>query len=1452
MPSSRSFGYIDLERSFRLLVIDSKMDDSQTVDLSAALPKSVSWNELLEKWRVVILSEAGSGKTKEIREAAIRLTQEGKSAFFLKLESIVDKFEDAFEVGSTEEFHQWRQSDEEAWLFLDSVDESRLKSAREFENAIRRLGQVLDRNLSRIHLIFTSRPSAWRPSSDRRTCDETFEFAAKTQQGNLSEQGGTVRDEDKTSTIDPVKFQFFTLEDLNSDQVRRFAEEKGVRDIDLLIEEIEASGADALAARPQDLINLIELWNTNHRLGSRHEVQRNFVELRLRELDQNRAGFQTVDRDRVFRGAKLLAAATTMIRNQEIRVPDGDENNHGIPIDPLLPDWTTPDRAELLQRPVFDDGLYGTVRFHHRTTREYLTAEWFSDLLGKGISRRSVEGMFFTKKYNERVVPPSLRPVLPWLALQDEGIRRKILDWAPEIFLEGGDPSRLPKEVRQAALRLLCERLATNWRPGQIGDPALYASFAKEDLTPDIRDLLKRYGHHQGVASFLFELVQYGRLVGLWSEVKRIATSALPNELRRSAVDAANIIGSSDQLRELRNGYLTSSKELDRNLVAAFVSGHPMEEDARIWLLPCLERCPAPKRFSYDPLSSALSDYTDKAEVERLPALLEGIDRLLRSEPRIQDVRLLTSERYVWLMEMGCQALIRLIENGSRASLEPYSLAILRRVEELQHRQEHDVSQFHDRLQRLVLGWVELKRGLFWFSVKVARENLVPNGVEKRLIRWWQVYPREMLKFQLDEMPLCLGDIASKEDQDDRMVALSVMQSLYVEANRPADWLSRIQEAIRGNSELEASFEQFLSEPLESSFERDQRIFSEKHQREVETRKAEQAKKLEKARKYFRANLKKLKNEVKADPDRLHPTVIQLLQVCQSKAPKMTAWSLHDWRNLEPDYGPEVARFFRDAVVSFWRHHSAQLRSEGATLNKVTYGVLAGLAGLAIESRERLDWLEGMTPTEVERACRFASFEMNDFPHWFSTLFVRYPEQVGAFLLREIRFELLNESAEMTMTHIVHRLKWNAEWCWEWLAPRLKKILERKEPKNLETLDALLGILRKSSISNTSIAKLSVRKCKDQNLPSGNLSSWFAAWVGSDPAKAIPALEMAVENLPDARSKTEFVMNFATRILAGRRADKVIARDAFEHPEPLKALYLLLLRHIQRKSDIDRSEGGAYSPELRDYAQDARNAIYGMLERSSGEEAYRALVEIARSELSSENRSFILQQARSKAEQAGDLVPWTPEAIREFQETLQRTPCNLKELGETAVLKLQDLKDNLENSDYSIAKLLLRKDVPETEVRNAIGEKLRDLAQGRYSIFQEDEHSDGRRPDLQFGGNGFDGRVPVELKLASEKHWSGPGLLERLENQLCGDYLRDSRSGHGIFLLVNRVHGKTWRIDRNTLDFPGLVEALRSHWNTIRGDFSHIDKVEVIGIDLTVRMNRKTPQTVSWRSPKRH
>jgi len=65
------------------------------------------------------------------------------------------------------------------------------------------------------------------------------------------------------------------------------------------------------------------------------------------------------------------AASSALTQESAIPVTDGTENVRGLAIREMLPDWDDRDCATLRSRPIFDEGIYGTVRFHHRSVRDF-------------------------------------------------------------------------------------------------------------------------------------------------------------------------------------------------------------------------------------------------------------------------------------------------------------------------------------------------------------------------------------------------------------------------------------------------------------------------------------------------------------------------------------------------------------------------------------------------------------------------------------------------------------------------------------------------------------------------------------------------------------------------------------------------------------------------------------------------------------------------------------------------------------------------------------------------------------------------------------------------------------------------------------------------------------------------------------------------------------------------
>lgn len=471
----------------------------------------------------------------------------------------------------------------------------------------------------------------------------------------------------------------------------------------------------------------------------------------------------------------------------------------------------------------------------------------------------------------------------------------------------------------------------------------------------------------------------------------------------------------------------------------------------------------------------------------------------------------------------------------------------------------------------------------------------------------------------------------------------------------------------------------------------------------------------------------------------------------------------------------------------------------------------------------------------------YASFELNGFPVWFPQFFATYPDVVSDFILAEIQYELSIETPESEINYILSDISWSGQWAWEHIAPSIYAMLQTTEPSNLSTLGKMLKIIQGSSLTDITITNLAANKCATVQ-DHTHVAYWFSVWTGVDPERAIPALQAHLASISEPKEATGFAIIYITNLFGSRQGNELAAaRVGFHSARHLKILYLLMHQYIRPQEDIERAGKGVYSPGMRDNAQEARNSLLETLRKLNGKDSYLALSEIA---TATPDRPWLAYLAKQKAETDGDLKVMTPPEVRELHEKYERTPTDHSQLADLAIMRLQDLKDDLEKGDSSIA-AILKTVQKETDMRKFIGRELREKAFGRYIATQEEELADGKRIDLRFHGMGFDGPVTSELKLADK--WTGPDLFERLENQLCGDYLRDPRSTRGLFVLVHRGAGRSrWDLpDGERTDFTGLVTALQERWRTLSPSFPNIDHVTVVGIDLTLR------QLTSVRDPRK-
>lgn len=1419
--------HIELNRTFRVLLAQESADDTRTLYPGSA---TMTLPTLLDELRVVILSEGGSGKTEEIQEAARRLRREGKAAFFMRLEHVAHDFDSAFVEGDLAEFERWLASTDPGWLLLDSVDESRLRSAQDFELAIRKVAARLSKAKQRTHLLITGRTAAWRPKSDLDLCNSLFPVANEVTAGVEDAEGGQTTQRSKPDTS---PFKIVALQDLSPDQIKLFASAKGIEDTTEFLGDIDRADAWSFTARPQDLIEVTEYWLDKGRIGSRLELMQNSVKRRLQETSEERIEARSLSDDEALEGAMMIAGGQMLTQIQNIRVPDAGKGVQGLDARDVFKGRHTSDLGALLQRPLFDQDIYSTVRFHHRSVKEYLAAQWFLKLLRQEVSRRKVEELFFREQYGLEVVVPSMRPLLPWMAMGDSRILEKVRRLAPEIVFEGGDPVQLPVDVRRAILEQVCKQLASGGSRRSMADFAAIQRFAAPDLIDTVRRLAKSYADNEDIASFLMRMVWQGRLTEALPEVISVARSPTAGQYARiAAFRAVAELGTPKDMASIREGFAKESGGLNRKCMADLVS-HIAKPDAQslAWILECIPRLVEYDQYEGTGLSEQLSEFFERADISVVAAALVPLHSLLAKPPVIERSYCEISKRYQWLRQCAGVAVRRLIKARDAAALKRSSLSVLHVLPIDGH---FNVSAFDVKklgLGELVRGRPTLKWALFWHVIAQERKSKQKRG--ERVVDAWRVLALQTyLHFESHDFDRAVEAITERPLADDKEVALSLAYRIYVHSDSQSERLATLKAAVAADKQLKSRLDGMLKPPKKDAAWRRIETQNARWTRKAEAQRAREEQSRLAAPAIFEANLDALR-----DPGFKKTSAVSTWQshlyyrMRELEGNKDSRWSNGDWRGLEREFGAKTPRAFRDGMVRFWRRHAPKLFSEGAAQNSTPLADLFGLAGLTIEAAEEptLPWK--LTPAEAAVAFRYAMRELNGFPPWFAALSSAHPDVVKSMALAEVTFELQGDSESAPSQYIIYDLSRVGDWLWDSIAPDILKLLRSQPPKGIERLQHMVDIVLASNLSDAALAALAAEKVAAGGDPR-QLALWAAVWTGVDPDAAVDAVESHLAALDEAKKRTVFTMTYVTYLLGGQHMESR-ARKAFRTPAVLRRLYILVHEHVRFSDDVERANKGVYSPGLRDNAQDARERLVNILGEIPGRDAYLALKEIAERHPAPNARPWFTLRARTKAEVDSERPVWTAPQVSQFAVEYERTPANHRELFDLAVLRLLDYKHHLEDSNDSTASVVIMAE-RETVLRNQIGAWCNDRSRGRYLIPQELELPDAKRPDLWWTTTAFNGPVPTELKIAD--NWPGPKLFERLENQLAGDYLRDDASVRGIYLLVWRGLQKRWQLpNKKWVDFDGLVKALQDHWASVTHAHTRVEEIKVIGIDLTKR-----------------
>lgn len=1442
--------FIDLDRRFRELTDKEREEPSMLASVlhSEDVLGGDRWERLLQSQRVVILAEAGAGKTKEMEAQAARLKDDGEAAFFIPIEEL-DKLglEVVLAADPTAErlFADWKaEPGRVGYFFIDAVDELKLTDGK-LSTALTRLAAALGDTQERARVFVSCRPSDWRPVLDLETFRGKLPAGSPTVAEAEEDEGedaflAPFRKEADGSTATIAKDEAprercVLLMPLGKRQIETFASARGTVDVPRFMEELRRRDAWPFARRPLDLEGLLDVWEASGKLGSRREQHEADIGRGLKD-HPDRRDQALLSHAQAVEGVERLALAMLLARTRTIRSPEHamqqGSDQHALSAEEILDDWSPKQVQALLRRGIFDPATYGRVRFHHRSVQEFLAARRLVKLRELGMPEREVRKLLFAEKYGDEVLIPSMRPVAAWLACGDRHIASTILKREPETLILQGDPESLPDQTRNDLVRAYVNAYSGGgWRGLDMPIDEL-RRLAHPDLASVIRECWQQPHQNDEVWEFLLKLIWLGEI----RACSDLAHGALLDSKRG---DYARVLagralletGDKKLLRAAADAMLSAKPVWPARLIQGVASQMYPDTLTSAEFEKLLRDTPEPKRtvggFSWH-LLQRVADLDPHAR--STTSLRKGVQKLLWNGRKASDHWNSTSS-YGYL----APALAKLASRQIMAGLtdkETIKAAVIA------SQFEDEMSSTRDELKAL-RAWLderpELREAIFWAEIEIVQKlkpekdpwNHVYRATERSLIGGPQPRDRQWL----------LKSLSKKKSASVRKVAFEGILWTGRVAELPE--LDSIRTLVAADADLSNTLNQRTAPRQEGPQEKRWREQDEKRKADEESKRAE----VEKGWKDWFA-------ELIADPDGAF---------AGKKKKEKTRWNLFRWvtfQRRDDDGSSRLARSgwgrvrrvvndeigdrFEAAMREVWRTRKPPLHSaRKAGGHNTIFGTQGyALTGLLIEAASASDWATKLSKKEARAAAEWSTLELNGFPEWLPTLWDAYPAVVAAVFEKEITFELA-DPATREHTHVVNGLRYGAASLRERAAPLFLAKLKawpplpkdkKKQASYLKNLEDVLAILSADPASSNEVLRISAQRFAGS--PGGAASGlWLKAVASIDLRRATNLVRAALAKLSGDKRRLTAVAWFGT--LFGDRGFRGDAVSLEGDVDLLLDLTKLAYECIRREDD--HHHDGVYSPDARDEAESARNRLLGAVIGKPGPEAHAALLTLAGEPLFAHMADRLRKYARERASADSDLAGMTEAEVRQWERTFAVPPRTRDELYRAMFDRLEDIEHDVLHHDFNDRSLLEAIKLEE-EMQPVLARRFEDSAAKHYTVAREEVVAGRKETDIRLV-------VSQTLKAVTEikigDRYSVNELLDALESQLLGQYLRHSSCAAGC-LLVTYAGRKSFEhpITGAPLAFAEVIDLLSARAAELEAASKGRVRLGVFGLDLTDPLKR--------------
>jgi hypothetical protein len=1428
--------FVDLDRRF--VGWHGERDDVDVFRYHEVFGGLLEWSDLLARKRVVILAEAGSGKSTELTRQVERLTAAGTPVFTATMQSIGRSgFERALGKAQLARFEAWKRADTPGWLILDSIDEAK-KADFSFAEVLDEVRDAIDAAASRVHLVLSGRHSDWEFKRDLDTLLKKVavpppDVAPVTITPNelllaaVHERGR----QEVPAAEEPI---VVVMAALDQERVEHFAVTKGVTDVAAMIAALERQNLWEFARRPVDLDWLVTYWREHHAFGTLAEMLALSLAERLKETNPARRRKDSLDQVRAMEALERIGAALVLQRLDAIAIPDPTVDlsaaHPALQLDDILADWGPEQRGQLITRPVFDPATGGYVRLHNDNNgvvRGYLAARWLLRLKRANAPATRIRDLLFAKSHGIDLVIPSMRQTAAWLALWDPETAQHITRIDPRLLMDAGDPGSLPLAVRTAALDAMLEAVKDAEHLRTPDNDAL-KRFAKPDLGPYLHERWRSYRASPSARALLVLVIYLGEIregVELAREAAfgKFTDRYTPIYAGRALTAVGTAKDKADYVAYLlEKADILSPILIWDALEALFPASVTVEQAVRL-----IDKVRTRRRdggLGLDYYGARLAEnVTDRDQAE---ALVTAIIARLRLRLDCDDDGVggaQADEPWLEMLEVAATRLLTLspIDEAPSVAID----AALRIGENRRSRGRRTRRGDRDLIE-LLRQSPNRRQAASWRGVALLRTQHEGTAI----IDPWQLRLFGLeLRLGTADLPWLLDAIASAPIEDDARFAANAALIVWRQDGEDPDLRIAIKAAAEGRPAVVALIEQWFT-PRQPSAE------VEEYEREHRKHESESAVRQAKAD----ASWIDLAERLRADPDQLRqlppPTeagtdyrLFHLWRLLEGLGDNRSRHAIKDLSPLVPLLGEAVVDAVREAFIRYWRALAPRLIGERpeAERNQIYSTDMIGIVGVTQEALANRDWAARLSDDEVQLAVKLATLELNGFPDWLDDLARGRPAVTGEILWQAASGDL-HDGAGTGHRHRLSTLASSADAVVATMGAAMLDHVEAHPAAPFAVVEPALRIVRRSGAGRDRLLALSLdraRTATDRHVKALYLAAAFV----EDAEKAL----VVFEQLMDAMSgpeQTLFVQAVLPRVFGGRSVNGV-AREIELPLATQERLVVEAFAKIHPDADNDHSNGDVYTPDERDDAADVRNGLFNRLAKTPGLATFEALGRLKHVPGFPISPERLEEHRSNRAADDAETGPWGSADVRAFETDFDTAPSTSADLQRIGVARLGDIEQHLLHGDFNQGLVVAR--LPnEVDVQNWFANELRQRQGRSYSLEREPHVAEEKEPDIRLQSRVADARSPIEIKVVESCSLSQ--LEEALTAQLQGRYLRDRDNRFGILLLVHqkaRKHG--WKRGEEFIQFAEVVEHLRALARKIGAADATSPQMAIVGIDVS-------------------